>query len=103
MGCVAHVYKLQIIEGALTDPLHRAQACSKRFVDLAVLRVLSGAFEAIADPAFMLITSSFSAYLSAQVDYEVMNLSQQCGTLGKSNLNVSQLGCTPSSPANTPY
>ncbi|KAM0746975.1 MFS general substrate transporter [Meredithblackwellia eburnea MCA 4105] len=34
-----------------------AQAASKKFVDLAVLRILSGAFEAIADPCFMLITS----------------------------------------------
>ncbi|KAL0574003.1 hypothetical protein V5O48_007947 [Marasmius crinis-equi] len=36
-----------------------AQAASKNFVQLAVLRILSGAFEAIADPAFMLITTMF--------------------------------------------
>lgn len=36
-----------------------AQAGSRKFVDLVVLRILSGAFEAIADPAFMLITSMF--------------------------------------------
>ncbi|THU92236.1 MFS general substrate transporter [Dendrothele bispora CBS 962.96] len=36
-----------------------AQAASRNFVDLALLRILSGAFEAIADPAFMLITTMF--------------------------------------------
>ncbi|KAK1231924.1 hypothetical protein PQX77_004943 [Marasmius sp. AFHP31] len=36
-----------------------AQAASRNFTELAVLRVLSGAFEAIADPAFMLITTMF--------------------------------------------
>ncbi|KAL0066296.1 hypothetical protein AAF712_006727 [Marasmius tenuissimus] len=36
-----------------------AQAASRNFAELAVLRVLSGAFEAIADPAFMLITTMF--------------------------------------------
>ncbi|KAG9008332.1 hypothetical protein FRB94_013378 [Tulasnella sp. JGI-2019a] len=36
-----------------------AQAASTKFVHMAVLRLLSGAFEAIADPAFMLITSMF--------------------------------------------
>lgn len=36
-----------------------AQAASKNFIDMAVLRTLSGAFEAIADPAFMLITSMY--------------------------------------------
>lgn len=35
------------------------QASAKSFTVLAVLRVLSGAFEAIADPAFMLITSMY--------------------------------------------
>ena len=35
------------------------QAASHNFTTLAVLRVLSGAFEAIADPAFMLFTSMF--------------------------------------------
>lgn len=35
------------------------QAASQNFATLAVLRVLSGAFEAIADPAFMLFTSMF--------------------------------------------
>ncbi|KAH8897374.1 MFS general substrate transporter [Thozetella sp. PMI_491] len=35
------------------------QAAAQNFTVLAVLRVLSGAFEAIADPAFMLITSMF--------------------------------------------
>ncbi|KAJ3748586.1 hypothetical protein DFH05DRAFT_1520182 [Lentinula detonsa] len=50
--------------------IFRAQASSRTFTDLAVLRILSGAFEAIADPAyvlssplyirpFMLITSIF--------------------------------------------
>ncbi|KAK6911067.1 hypothetical protein L486_05319 [Kwoniella mangroviensis CBS 10435] len=34
-----------------------AQAAAKNFAELAVLRVLSGAFESIADPAFMLITT----------------------------------------------
>lgn len=34
-----------------------AQAASRNFVDIAVLRVLSGAAEATADPAFVLITS----------------------------------------------
>lgn len=36
-----------------------AQAASKNFASLLALRVLSGAFEAIADPAFMLITSMY--------------------------------------------
>ena len=36
-----------------------AQAGSQSFSAIAALRVLSGAFEAIADPAFMLITSMF--------------------------------------------
>ncbi|KAG4219278.1 hypothetical protein PC116_g32242, partial [Phytophthora cactorum] len=36
-----------------------AQAAAKDFAGLTVLRILSGAFEAIADPAFMLITSMF--------------------------------------------
>ncbi|KAF9024585.1 MFS general substrate transporter [Hymenopellis radicata] len=36
-----------------------AQAASRNFTDLAVLRVLSGAFEATADPAFVLITSTW--------------------------------------------
>lgn len=35
------------------------QAAVKNFGALAALRVLGGAFEAIADPAFMLITSMF--------------------------------------------
>ena len=35
------------------------QAASQNFATLAALRVLSGAFEAIADPAFMLIISMF--------------------------------------------
>jgi len=35
------------------------QAAAQNFAALAVLRVLSGAFEAIADPAFMLITSMY--------------------------------------------
>ena len=35
------------------------QAASQSFAALAALRVLSGAFEAIADPAFMLIVSMF--------------------------------------------
>ncbi|KIY44856.1 MFS general substrate transporter [Fistulina hepatica ATCC 64428] len=36
-----------------------AQAGATSFAALAVLRILSGAFEAIADPAFMLITTMF--------------------------------------------
>ncbi|KAG7087313.1 hypothetical protein E1B28_013290 [Marasmius oreades] len=36
-----------------------AQAAARNFAELAVLRILSGAFEAIADPAFMLITTMF--------------------------------------------
>ncbi|KAG4418625.1 hypothetical protein IFR04_008250 [Cadophora malorum] len=36
-----------------------AQAAAKNFASLAALRILSGAFEAIADPAFMLITSMY--------------------------------------------
>ncbi|OLN86532.1 putative transporter C757.13-like protein 4 [Colletotrichum chlorophyti] len=36
-----------------------AQAAAKNFGGLLALRVLSGAFEAIADPAFMLITSMY--------------------------------------------
>lgn len=35
------------------------EAASKNFATLSVLRVLSGAFEAIADPAFMLIISTY--------------------------------------------
>lgn len=35
------------------------QAAAGNFAALAALRVLSGAFEAIADPAFMLFTSMF--------------------------------------------
>jgi MFS family permease len=36
-----------------------AQAAAHNFAGLLALRILSGAFEAIADPAFMLITSMF--------------------------------------------
>lgn len=36
-----------------------AQGGVSTFAGLTALRVLSGAFEAIADPAFMLITSMF--------------------------------------------
>lgn len=36
-----------------------AQAGVHNFAGLAVLRTISGAFEAIADPAFMLITSMY--------------------------------------------
>lgn len=36
-----------------------AQAAAKNFAGLISLRILSGAFEAIADPAFMLITSMY--------------------------------------------
>lgn len=35
------------------------QAAAQKFLTLTMLRVLSGAFEAIADPAFKLITSMF--------------------------------------------
>ncbi|KAH8695596.1 major facilitator superfamily domain-containing protein [Talaromyces proteolyticus] len=35
------------------------EAASKNFATLSVLRILSGAFEAIADPAFMLIISTY--------------------------------------------
>lgn len=35
------------------------QAAAKSFASLAALRILSGAFEAIADPAFMMITSMY--------------------------------------------
>lgn len=35
------------------------QAATKNFAGLTALRILSGAFEAIADPAFMLFTSMF--------------------------------------------
>lgn len=41
-----------------------AQAASRNFVDLAILRTLSGAFEATADPAFVLITATW--YTRAQ-------------------------------------
>jgi len=37
-----------------------AQAASRNFTDLAILRVLSGAFEATADPSFVLITVNFT-------------------------------------------
>lgn len=40
------------------------QAAAQNFAVLAVLRTLSGAFEAIADPAFMLFTSMY--YTRAQ-------------------------------------
>lgn len=36
-----------------------AQAAAQNFAGLVALRILSGAFEAIADPAFMLITSMY--------------------------------------------
>jgi MFS family permease len=36
-----------------------AQAAAQNFAGLLSLRILSGAFEAIADPAFMLITSMY--------------------------------------------
>jgi MFS family permease len=36
-----------------------AQAAARNFAGLLALRILSGAFEAIADPAFMLITTMF--------------------------------------------
>lgn len=35
------------------------QAAANNFASLLALRILSGAFEAIADPAFMLITSMY--------------------------------------------
>lgn len=35
------------------------QAATQNFAGLTALRILSGAFEAIADPAFMLFTSMF--------------------------------------------
>lgn len=35
------------------------QAAAQNFAGLTALRILSGAFEAIADPAFMLFTSMF--------------------------------------------
>lgn len=35
------------------------QAATKNFASLTALRILSGAFEAIADPAFMLFTSMY--------------------------------------------
>lgn len=35
------------------------EAAVRNFTSLAALRVMSGAFEAIADPAFMLITSQY--------------------------------------------
>lgn len=38
---------------------YRLQAISKNFATLAALRVISGAFEAIADPAFMLFTTMY--------------------------------------------
>ncbi|TFK46759.1 MFS general substrate transporter [Heliocybe sulcata] len=41
-----------------------AQAASRNFTDLAILRILSGAFEATADPAFLLITATW--YTRAQ-------------------------------------
>lgn len=41
-----------------------AQAASRNFTDLAVLRILSGAAEATADPAFVLITATW--YTRAQ-------------------------------------
>lgn len=46
-----------------------AQAGAKNFAALAALRVLSGAFEAIADPAFMLITSMY--YTRAEQPYRI--------------------------------
>ncbi len=42
-----------------------AQAASRNFTDLAILRILSGAFEATADPAFVLITGMW--YTRGQV------------------------------------
>ncbi|KAJ7623484.1 MFS general substrate transporter [Roridomyces roridus] len=41
-----------------------AQAASRNFTDIAILRTLSGAAEAVADPAFVLITSTW--YTRAQ-------------------------------------
>ncbi|KAJ7743088.1 MFS general substrate transporter [Mycena metata] len=43
----------------LWGALLMAQAASRNFTDLAILRTLSGAFEATADPAFVLITSTW--------------------------------------------
>lgn len=43
----------------LWGALLMCQAAAHNFTTLTVLRVLSGAFEAIADPAFMLFTSMF--------------------------------------------
>ncbi|KAJ7281916.1 MFS general substrate transporter [Mycena rebaudengoi] len=48
----------------LWGALLMAQAASRNFTDLAVLRTISGAFEATADPAFVLITSTW--YTRAQ-------------------------------------
>lgn len=46
-----------------------AQAAVHSFAALTVLRILSGAFEAIADPAFMLITTMW--YTSAEQPSEL--------------------------------
>ncbi|EJD50788.1 MFS general substrate transporter [Auricularia subglabra TFB-10046 SS5] len=43
----------------LWGALLMAQAASRNFRDLAVLRIFSGAFEAVADPAFVLITATW--------------------------------------------
>ncbi|KAH8824645.1 MFS general substrate transporter [Flagelloscypha sp. PMI_526] len=48
----------------LWGALLMCQAASRNFTDLAVLRTLSGAFEAVADPAFVLITGTW--YTRAQ-------------------------------------
>lgn len=45
------------------------QAAAQDFATLAALRTLSGAFEAIADPAFMLITSMY--YTRAEQPYRI--------------------------------
>ncbi|KAF9764418.1 hypothetical protein IL306_002815 [Fusarium sp. DS 682] len=44
---------------SMWDALLMAQAAARNFAGLLALRILSGAFEAIADPAFMLITSMY--------------------------------------------
>uniref|UniRef100_A0A8H7N891 Major facilitator superfamily (MFS) profile domain-containing protein n=1 Tax=Bionectria ochroleuca TaxID=29856 RepID=A0A8H7N891_BIOOC len=50
---------VSVIQYLHVGALLMAQAAARNFAGLLALRILSGAFEAIADPAFMLITTMF--------------------------------------------
>lgn len=67
-----------------------AQGGAKNFVDLAVLRVISGAFEATADPAFVLVRREALFLTSFLLAYQklknaLLRRSPALGSLENSN------------------